>query len=71
MEEATLIGFWIYDNGVDVMVDEVCISACANYIFTAGKNKIIEDFAIVGWRDSPQRQVYEAREFGNIRRRAD
>ena len=62
--QAILIGFWIYDKGVDVIVDEVCISACANYIFTAGKNKIIEDFAIVGWRDSPQRQVYEVRSLG-------
>ena len=44
--QAILIGFWIYDQGVDVVVDEVCISACANYIFTAGKNKIIEDFAL-------------------------
>lgn len=63
-DQAILIGFWIYDKGVDVIVDEVCISVCANYIFTAGKNKIIEDFAIVGWRDSPQRQVYEARSLG-------
>ena len=62
--QAILIGYWIYDNGVDVIVDEVCISVCANYIFTAGKNKIIEDFAIVGWSDSPQRQVYEARSLG-------
>ena len=62
--QAILIGFWIYDKGVDVVIDEVCISACANYIFTAGKNKIIEDFAIVGWRDSPQRLVYEARSLG-------
>ena len=62
--QAILIGFWIYDKGVDVIVDEVCTSVCANYIFTAGKNKIIEDFAIVGWRDSPQRQVYEARSLG-------
>ncbi len=62
--QAILIGFWIYDNDIDVVVDGVCISACANYIFTAGKNKIIEDFAIVGWRDSPQMQVYEARSLG-------
>ena len=62
--QAILIGFWIYDKGVDVIVDEVCTSVCANYIFTAGKNKIIEDFAIVGWHDSPQRQVYEARSLG-------
>ena len=62
--QAILIGFWIYDNDIDVVVDGVCISACANYIFTAGKNKIIEDFALVGWRDSPQGQEYEARSLG-------
>lgn len=59
--QAILIGLWIFDNGIDVIVDDICISVCGNYIFTAGKNKIIEDFAIVGWSDSPQRQVYEAR----------
>ncbi len=63
-DQAILIGFWVYDNDVDVVVDEVCSSACANYIFTAGKNKIIEDFAIVGWHDSPQRRVYEAHSLG-------
>ena len=62
--QAILIGFWIYDHGVDVVVDELCMSACANYIFTAGKNKFIEDMALVGWFGSPKEVQMEARSLG-------
>ncbi len=62
--QAIFIGLWIYDHDVDVVVDELCMSACANYIFTAGKNKIIEDAAIVAWHQSPQWDEYEARGLG-------
>ena len=48
------IGLWIFDHELDVIVDELCFSSCANYIFTAGKNKIIEKDAIVGWHGSEQ-----------------
>ncbi len=64
VEEATLIGLWVHDNEIDVIVDESCFSACANYIFTAGENKIIEASALVGWYGSPQADEYEARALG-------
>ena len=61
---ATLIGLWIHENEIDVIVDESCFSVCANYIFTAGKNKIIEESAIVAWHGSPQWDEYDARSSG-------
>ena len=64
LEGATLIGLWIHDNDIDVIVDESCFYVCANYVFTAGKNKIIEDGALVGWYGSPQADEYEARALG-------
>ena len=62
--QAILIGFWIYDRGGDGVVDEHCMSACANYIFTAGRNKFIEDMALVGWFGSPKEVQMEARSLG-------
>ena len=40
---------WVHDNNVDIVVDNTCLSSCANYIFPAGKNKKISNSGIVGW----------------------
>ena len=64
VDPAVFIGLWVYDNGVDVVVDELCMSACANYVFTAGQNKIIEDKALVAWFGSPHELEIEARSLG-------
>jgi hypothetical protein len=37
-----IIGREIYRLQLDVEVDEYCISSCANYLFTAGKNKYLQ-----------------------------
>ena len=58
------IGEWILDHELDVIVDELCFSSCANYIFTAGKNKIIEKDAIVGWHGSEQQNPFIAAGLG-------
>jgi hypothetical protein len=39
----------IIEREIDVEVDMICHSACANYIFVAGKNKNIPAGAIVTW----------------------
>ncbi len=46
------IGLWIFDNGLNVRVSDSCMSSCANYVFPAGKKKIIDDNAIVAWHGS-------------------
>jgi len=43
------MGRWIFKNEIDVVVEGMCMSSCANYIFTAGKKKIIRPGAIVAW----------------------
>ena len=58
------MGHWVYDRGLDVVVDTHCFSSCANYIFTAGRNKIIGEGAIVGWHGSAQQDEYIARSQG-------
>ncbi len=46
------IGLWVFDNGLNVRVSNGCMSSCANYVFPAGKKKIIDDNAIVAWHGS-------------------
>jgi len=46
--EALQIGRVLKDAGVDVVVDGICLSSCANYLFTAGRRKTIRD-GVVGF----------------------
>ena len=43
------LGAWVRIRKLDVKVMEVCLSSCANYVFTAGRNKIVSNFAVVGF----------------------
>ena len=42
-----LIGEFIYTHGLNVKVRKRCFSACANYIFPAGKKKTLTDDALI------------------------
>jgi len=64
VESATLIGQWVHENEIDVIVESSCFYVCANYIFVAGKNKTIEESALVVWYGSPQEEEYAARALG-------
>jgi len=43
----------IYEQKIDVIVRETCLSSCANYIFTAGRRRIIDN-VIVGFHGNMQ-----------------
>lgn len=62
--EGIKLGTWIIENDVDVVVDGVCFSSCANYIFTAGKNKTVLADSIVSWHGSVQQHEHIARGLG-------
>jgi hypothetical protein len=47
-EEGLQIGRILLKKQIDVQVTGVCLSSCANYIFTVGKRKIIKD-GVVGF----------------------
>lgn len=55
VDEAIKIGDDIFSKKYNVEVFEKCISSCANYIFTAGINKIIDRKSIVVWHGSPSK----------------
>ena len=58
--EGIKMGNWIFDHDVDVVVEGLCFSSCANYIFTAGKNKTIKANSLVGWHGTDEQYIYLA-----------
>jgi hypothetical protein len=43
------LGDWVFDNNVDIVIERICASSCANYVFTAGRRKTLNEGAIVAW----------------------
>ncbi|MGI9228354.1 MAG: hypothetical protein ACR2P9_00665 [Gammaproteobacteria bacterium] len=50
------IGELVFANGWDVHVTGHCYSACANYVFPAGKRKVLLANSVVGWHGSARQQ---------------
>ena len=46
---AMQLGNWMLDHQLDVRVDTYCYSSCANYIFLAGRNKLLASHASLMW----------------------
>ncbi len=53
IETAINIGHIIYDRGISIEVRRLCLSSCANYLFPAARNKIINYGSIIGFHGSP------------------
>jgi len=47
-----VIGRWINDQSLEVVIDAICFSSCANYIFPAGTSRAILADSFVGWHGS-------------------
>jgi len=58
------IGELVFAGGWEVRVRGICFSSCANYIFPAGKRKIIDAGAIVGWHGSARQDAVLAARAG-------
>lgn len=57
------LGNAIHRLGLDVVVRKACYSSCANYIFTAGNHKTIEEDSFVMWHgDARQRNFVDGME---------
>lgn len=63
--EALLVGEAVRDRGIAVEVDRFCISACAIYVFVAGRQKTIRPGSIVAYHISPSLAVEVLRRSGN------
>lgn len=42
-------GQWVYDQKLKLTVSKLCFSSCANYVFTAAREVVVEASSIVGW----------------------
>lgn len=49
VEAAIDLGEFIFKHQLSVYIPELCLSSCANYLFTAGKEKIITPNTVLGW----------------------
>ena len=58
--DAREVATWVHDMGLVVEVDTVCFSSCANYVFPAGKARIIRKNAFVGWHGNERGMAIEA-----------
>jgi hypothetical protein len=52
------IGEFIHRNQIAVHVVDYCMSSCANYVFTAGKYKVLSPGALVAWHGSAIQKVW-------------
>ncbi|MCP4779743.1 MAG: hypothetical protein GY877_03080 [Hyphomicrobium sp.] len=46
------LGSWVFEQNLIVEVEGGCFSSCANYVFPAGRKKVIRQGAFVGWHGS-------------------
>jgi hypothetical protein len=49
VEAGIALGRWVFEHRVDVIVAGECLSACANYVFTAARHKTVRLGSVVGW----------------------
>ena len=63
MQEGIAIAEILRDRGVDISVDRFCMSACANYLFAAGKRRFVPRNSVVCFHGTAPRSKDEVREF--------
>jgi hypothetical protein len=67
VEAAIDLGNWILDKSLDVQVF-VCFSACANYLFLAGKTKILKFNSYLLWHGGLHQRDYKLRYLQHVKR---
>jgi len=53
------LGEWVYSHRLDVKVYDLCFSSCANYVFPAGRKKLLGKDAVVGFHGGPTSEFYD------------
>lgn len=53
------MGDWIFHKGMSVEVAEKCKSSCANYIFTAARQKILRKDSLLMWHGSAWQKNFD------------
>lgn len=58
LSDGIRLGNWVRQKGADVEVKILCMSSCANYVFTAANKKTISDGALVVWHGSAEQKNF-------------
>jgi hypothetical protein len=58
VKAAIKFGNWVHKKGLNIRVRFLCYSACANYIFVAGKNKVLERGSFVAWHGDMEQKDF-------------
>lgn len=48
------LGYFVKENNLEVEVDTLCFSACANYVIPAARRVLINDGSLIGWHGGPR-----------------
>jgi len=51
------LGRWVFEHGLDVEIDELCFSSCANYVLTAGRRVRLRNTAFIGWHGGATQEM--------------
>ena len=70
VESAIRLGIEIYNRNISIEVRTVCASACANYLFVAGKHKFLSKNSFILWHGSTNGPKNEMTIQGDISREA-
>lgn len=58
------VGRWVRDMALVVEVDQICFSSCADYVFPAGRARVIRAGAFVGWHGNERQMIVLAQRRG-------
>ncbi|GAB3390180.1 hypothetical protein GCM10027317_43770 [Massilia agri] len=53
------LGRWVRERQLDIKVLEFCLSSCANYVFPAGRQKVVSNFAVIGYHGGTSSGQYQ------------
>lgn len=53
------LGKWVFENSLNVIVDRVCASSCANYVFPAANIKFLKKNSIVVWHGGAHQESFD------------
>jgi hypothetical protein len=52
---------YIQAKKIDIVINRVCVSSCANYLFLAARYKYVTEGSFVGWHGGPEKNLKKVR----------
>lgn len=68
IEASLKLGKIVHQRQLNVYVDGVCASSCANYVFPAASMKVIGPNAIIGWHGGANSQSFDGIDISSLQK---